>query len=195
MAGNGTGIRKFLCYPQKSPHRILWGDFLLKQIRRELNYMAYNFGKIGLSAFICCFMGILLWVNGTNILYVLRSKTINGFSASVTGTFLLWLVAYGLCGAALSLIFLLGQTRQCKNLLIAFSVCCMIYLLQLAWYAVFFCTSLLIFAFIILFTAFLLTILLFFLVRHSFVILKIIIVTVALVELYFIYFNLTFYLS
>lgn len=184
-----------MCYPQKSPHRILWGDFLLRQIKRELNYMAYNFRKIGLSAFVCCFMGILLWVNGTNILYVLRSKTINGFSASVTGTFLLWLLAYGLCGVALSLIFLLGQTGQCKTLLIAFSVCCMIYLLQLAWYAVFFCTPLLIFAFIILLSAFLLTILLFFLVRHSFVILKIIIVTVALVELYFIYFNLTFYLS
>lgn len=171
---------------------MLWGDFLLKRIKCELNYLAYNFGKIGFAAFICCFMGILLWVNGTNIWYILQSRKPSGFSLSVTGMFLLWLLVYGLCGVALALIFLLGQ---CKNSLIAFSAGCMIYILQLSWYAIFFCTSLFIFAFFILLTAFLLTIFLFFLVRHGSFILRAVLAMIALVELYFIYFNLTFYLS
>ncbi len=169
--------------------------FLFRQLKRELNFLITHIGIIGFSAFLCCFGGILLWVNGTNIWHILRAEHIPDFSVSVTGIFLIWLFTYGLCGMVLALILL--QSRTCRNAvpLIAFSVCCGIYLLQLVWYAVFFCTHLLFFAFIVLLTAFLMTIILFFLIRHSFVLLKFLLIAITLVELYFIYFNLTFYLG
>jgi len=168
--------------------------FMFRQIKRELNYLAENIGTIGLSAFLCCFGGILLWVDGTNIWHVMRSGPHAG-TASVTGVFLLWLLTYGLCGTVLALILLQSRTARCGCALTAFAAGCTVYLLQLVWYAVFFCTHLVIFAFFILLTAFLLTFVLFFLVRHSFLTLKALLLAITLVELYFIYFNLTFYLG
>lgn len=176
---------------------MLWGDLLFRRLRYELNYLVCNIGKIGLSAFICCFGGILLWVDGTNIWHILRS----GFggtsdsSASVIAYFLLWLLTYGLCGAVLAILLQYGQSVGSSGPFIAFSAGCAMYLFQLVWYALFFCTSLVVFAFFILLTAFLLTCFLIFLARHGAWILKLMLILIALVELYFIYFNLTFYLS
>ncbi len=173
---------------------MIWGDFLFRQIKRELNFLIAHIGMIGFSAFLCCFGGILLWVNGTNIWHILRMGHLPGGSVSVTGIFLIWLLTYGLCGMVLAILL---QSRTCRNntALAAFSICCGIYLLQLIWYVIFFCTHLIFFAFFILLTAFLLSITLFYLLRHSFFLLKILLITITLVELYFIYFNLTFYLG
>ena len=168
---------------------------MFRTIKRELNYLVCNIGSIGLSAFLCCFGGILLWVDGTNIWYVIRSEHRTGDISSVTAMFLLWLLAYGLCGAVLALILLHGRTVRCGNVLTAFAVCCMIYLLQLVWYAVFFCTHLVFLAFCILLAAGALTFALFFLLRRSFLIFRVLLLLIALVELYFIYFNFTFCLG
>lgn len=178
-------------------HLIEWYGviFLFRQIKRELDYLVGNIGMIGLSAFLCCFGGILLWVDGTNIWHVMRSGHLPVGSASVTGMFLLWLLTYGLCGTVLALILLQSRTVRGGIALIAFSVGCVIYLLQLVWYAVFFCTHLIFFAFFILLVVLLLTLALLVLVRHSFLVLKVLLLAITLVELYFIYFNLTFYLG
>lgn len=174
---------------------MLWGDFLFRQIRFELNYLAENIGIIGLSAFLCCFGGILLWVDGTNIWHVMRSGYPGGSFASVTGMFLLSLLTYGLCGTVLALILLQSRMCRCRSALTAFSAGCVIYLLQLVWYAVFFCTHLVFFAFFVLLAVFLLTIVLFILLRHGFLMFRLLTVLIALVELYFIYFNFTFCLG
>ena len=143
----------------------------------------------------CCFGGLLLWVNGSNIWYVMRVFHLPEHTVSVTGLFLLWLTAYGLCGAVLAMIFL--RRRNCRNgtALPAFSVCCGIYLLMLVWYAVFFCTSLTLFAFLILTVTVLLTVLLFILLRYDLLTVRILLGLMTLVELYFIYFNFTFFLA
>ena len=174
---------------------MLWGDFLFRKLKREADYLITHIGMIGFSAFVCCFGGILLWVNGSNLWHILRSGHLTSGSVSVTWIFLLWLLTYGLCGTSLALILLQGKICGNNLALTAFSVCCAIYLLQLVWYAVFFCTHLLFFALFLLILTFLMTILLFFLVRHSFFLLKVLLLTMTLVELYFIYFNLTFYLG
>ncbi len=175
---------------------MLWGDFLFRKLKREADFLVAHIGMIGFSAFICCFGGILLWVNGTNIWHILRTGPLPSGSISVTWIFLLWLLTYGLCGTSLALLILQGRVFCRNNLaLTAFSVCCAVYLLQLVWYAVFFCTHLFFFALFIHMLAFLLTILLIFLVRHSFMLLKVLLIAITLVELYFIYFNLTFYLG
>lgn len=168
---------------------------LLRRMKWELGYLINNSAKIGLAAFLCCFGGILLWVNGTNIWYVMNSFHMPKFSVSVTGLFLLWLLTYGLCGVVLALILL--QSRTCRNntALTAFSICCGIYLLMLVWYAVFFCTHLTIFAFFVLLITFFLTVILFFRIRYSLMTVKILLVIMTVVELYFIYFNLTFFLA
>ena len=169
---------------------------MFRKLKREADFLIAHSGMIGFSAFVCCFGGILLWVNGTNIWHILRSGALPSDAVSVTRIFLLWLLTYGLCGTSLALLLLQGRLFCRNNLfLTAFSVCCAIYLLQLVWYAVFFCTHLLFFALFILSLAFLLTILLFFLVRHSFLLLRLLLLAITLVELYFIYFNLTFYLG
>lgn len=174
---------------------MLWGDFLFRNFKREINFLSVHIGMIGFSAFLCCFGGILLWVNGTGLWRILHTGQYLSGSASVTGIFLLWLFTYGLCGTSQALLLL--RSRFCRNSrgLTEFSVCCVIYLLQLVWYAVFFCSHLLFFAFIILLLTFLLTLILLFLVRKGFLLLKLLLVTMTLVELYFIYFNLTFYLG
>lgn len=168
---------------------------LMRRMKREVRFVVGNIAKIGLSAFVCCFGGILLWVNGTNLWHIMNSFHLPKYSVSVTGVFLLWLLTYGFCGIVLALILI--QSRNCPNstaALAAFSLGCGVYLLMLVWYAIFFCTHLTMFAVLILLAAFLLTAALFFIVRRGLMVLKLLLFLIAIVEIYFIYFNLTFYL-
>lgn len=174
---------------------MLWGDFLFRKLKRELFFLADHIRMIFFSAFVCCFGGMLLWVNGTNLWQILRTGNLPSFSLSVTGLFLLWSFVYGLNGIMLSLLLLQSHSRCRSNLLTSFTVCCGIYLLHLVWYAVFFCTHLIFFACVILLASFLLTIVLFLLNRHGFLLLRFLLILIFLVELYFIYFNLTFCLG
>ena len=160
-----------------------------------MNFLADHIRMIGFSAFLCCFGGMLLWVNGTNLWQILRSGGLPAFSLSVTGLFLLWSLVYGLDGILLALLFLQSYPFRCGNLLTSFSICCGIYLLQLVWYAVFFCTHLVFFSFIILLISLVLTIVLFLMPRQSFLLFRFLLILILLVELYFIYFNLTFCLG
>jgi hypothetical protein len=174
---------------------MIWGDFLFRKLKRELDFLAKHIRMIFFSAFICCFGGMLLWVNGTNLWQVLRSGSQPSFSLSVTGLFLLWSFIYGLTGILLSLLFLQGKIRCCNDPLTSFAICSGIYLLHLVWYAVFFCTHLVLFACMILLVSFFLTIVLFLLNRHGFLLFRFLLILIFLVELYFIYFNLTFCLG
>jgi len=175
---------------------------LFHTIKRELNYLINNAAKIGTAAFLCCFGGILLWVDGTNLWCVMRSGRLPRGSMPVTGMFLLWLLAYGLCGMLLGLILL--QSREpcfrkgrgdARLLLTAFAAGCTLYLLMLTWYAVFFCTHLVLFALVLLLTALLLTLTMFLLLRRGLLLFRIVLLLITLVEFYFIYFNFTFCLG
>lgn len=170
------------------------------RIRRELSFIIKNIGLIGFSAFICAFFGIILWVNGNNIWYITKMCILPEHSPDVTGIFIIWLAAYGLCGAVMALVFL--QSRCCaarmtlmtRMTVAPFAIASAVYLFCLIWYALFFNTSLTIFAFVILFLAFLMTIAVLILMRHGFAALKIALILIATVELYFIYFSLSIYL-
>lgn len=168
--------------------------FLLRKLKREIGFLGEHMMKILVSAFVCCFGGILLWVNGTNLWYVMNSFRTPKYSVSVTGAFFLWLIAYALCGAVLALILSMGMNIcRCRSVhaLTAFALGCGVYLLMLVWYAVFFCTHLTLFALILLISLLILTAALFCLVRRSLLILKVLLLGIVVVELYFLYFNIS----
>ena len=174
---------------------MIWGDFLFRKLKLELNFLAEHIRMIFFSAFLCSFGGMLLWVNGTNLWQILRTGNLPPFSLSVTGLFLLWSFVYGLTGILLALLFLQSQNRCCNNLLASLAICSGIYLLHLVWYAVFLCTHLVFFACVILLASIFLTIVLFILTRQDFLLFRFLLILIFLVELYFIYFNLTFCLG
>ena len=164
------------------------------RIRRELSFIIKNIGLIGFAAFICAFFGIILWVNGNNIWYIMKTSALPDRIPDVTGIFTVWLISYGLYGIMMALVFLHVKCGIIKMSVIPFSFASAGYLFCLIWYALFFNTSLTLFASIILFFAILMTIAVFFLMRRGFIILKIVLLLIATVELYFIYFSLAFYL-
>ncbi len=174
---------------------MVWGDFLIQKFKRELVFLGEHIPKILTAAFLCSCGGILLWVNGTNLWQILNSR-ITKFSVPITGAFLLCLLSYALCGVILALLLTAGMTigfscgkRTAGNLLSAFSLTCAVYLLLLVWYAIFFCTHLTFFALILLSLAFFGTILIFLLMRHNLLTLKLPLLLLFAIELYFLCIN------
>ncbi len=172
---------------------MVWGDFLIQKLKRELLFLGDHIPKILTAAFLCSCGGILLWVNGTNLWYVLSSRSVK-FTIPIAGAFCLCLLTYALCGAILALLLTFGitfcsNTRYTGIFFIAFAVHCAVYLLLLAWYAIFFCTHLTLFALILLLLTFVFTILVYILVRRQFLILRLLLLILAGLELYFITIN------
>jgi len=157
--------------------------FLFGKLKWELAFLANHLAALGFSAFICCFGGILLWVNGTNIWHIYST----GNTPSVTGIFLISLLSYGICGILLALFLLSGQICRSAAALNAFTVSSMIYLLLLMWYVLFFCTHLTFFSLILLILTILLTLLLFFKRSCTGLIVRFLLSILLLTELYFLY--------
>lgn len=173
-----------------------WGDFLIQKLKRELLYLGNHVPKILTSAFLCSIGGILLWVNGTNLWYVLYSRT-SEVTISILWTFFLCLLTYALCGANLAFLLTVGislcsSNKHTGDIFIAFALQSAIYLLLLTWYVIFFCTHLSAFALILLLLIFVFTVVVFLLVRHWFLTLKFLLVLLAGIELYFLIVNFRF---
>jgi len=147
---------------------------------------------LGFSAFICCFGGILLWVNGTNIWHIYNSMYHSDSTISVTGIFLISLLIYGICGILLALFLIYGQICRSSAALTAFIFSSLIYLFILIWYVLFFCTHLTFFALIILILLILLTILLFVRISCGFIIVRCLLSAIFIAELYFLYIHIGF---
>lgn len=165
-------------------HRIKW----------ELSCLTRHIAVIGVSAFLCAIGGILLWINGGSGWYVINS--INGSNSSLTGVFLVWMIAYALYGVRLALLAS-GEGIACsdrKRAFTAFSLTALAYLLDLIWYAIFFCTRLTWFALVVLITAVILGAAVIILSKRGMLIHLMAIFVVILTELLFIWFTLSFLL-
>lgn len=126
-----------------------------RRIKWELNCFIRHITVIGLGAFLCAIGGILLWINGGSGWYVLNSVANTRFGGSLTGVFLVWLVVYALYGVRLALIGV-GEGIPCRDqrrAFVGFCLTALAYLLDLVWYALFFCTRLTWFALVILILA------------------------------------------
>jgi len=166
--------------------------FLFRKLKWELLFLTKHFTVLGFSAFICCFGGILLWVNGTNIWHIYNSiHRQDNMIPSVTGIFVISLLVYGICGLLLALFLLYGINSCTSAALIAFSLNSLIYLFILIWYVLFFCTHLTFFSLILLVLTLLLTVLLLCRIHCGLILVRCLLTAVLLAELYFLYINIT----
>lgn len=127
---------------------------MFRRIKWELGRLTNHIAVIGLGAFLCVMGGILLWVNGGSGWFVLQSFGGRG-PHSLTIVFLIWLFAYALCGIRLAVRWAAdGCTeRERRRAFIGFLLTALAYLLDLVWYALFFCTRLTLFSLIVLLIA------------------------------------------
>lgn len=119
---------------------------MLRRLKREVCFLIEHFRLTGLCAFMCCMGGILLWVSGGSNVYYLR-----GAHIPIGVLFLLWLLVYGLTGVLMACI-LLTETSCCRGNRggILLGLCAAAYVFMLCWYAVYFCTRLVLFSGILL---------------------------------------------
>lgn len=169
---------------------------MLRRIKLELNCLISHITVIGLGAFLCAIGGILLWVNGGSGWYVLNSVSAARNSSSLTGVFLVWLVVYALYGVRLALIGI-GEGISCRDqrhAFVGFCLTSLAYLLDLIWYALFFCTRLTWFALIILLISVLIELLLICMSRKWMLIGLAVNIIVLLAEISFVCFTVSFLL-
>lgn len=164
--------------------------FLFKKLKWELAFLSEHLTALGFSAFICCFGGILLWVNGTNIWHIYNLMYLPDNTISVTGIFLISLGIYGICGILLALFLICGQIYRTSSALLAFTFSSLIYLFMLIWYVLFFCTHLTFFALILLILTILLSVLLFLKISCDFIIVRCLLTAIFVAELYFFYIHI-----
>jgi len=109
----------------------------LHRIKKELEYVICSIAGISAAVFFCAMGGILLWVNGGSGWYIMNSFVNHGIPLTVI--FLTWLVVYALYGFRLSC----RGFRCCDRRSAALQgAVCLAYILDLVWYALFFCTRL-----------------------------------------------------
>ncbi len=137
---------------------------MFRRLKREMCFLIEHFRLAGLCAFLCCMGGILLWVSGGSNAYWLR-----GGPVPIGGLFFLWLLIYGLTGLLLACL-LLGE-RRCA----ALGLCTGAYVLMLCWYAVYFCTRLVMFSGLLLLLCMICYGMIFAVVRRGFLLTKVIV--------------------
>jgi len=171
---------------------MIWGDFLFRRLKCEMKIIGENIPLVGLSAFLCCVGGILLWVSGGSSWFIMRVGVGSEPTLSLVGAFVMWLICYGLVGVLLALIGIIcksGILRD-KRCVRAFALVMLSYLLMLSWYAVFFCTRLTVFPLILLACSVLLLGTVFILMRRTLYLLLAIIIIIEVFQIYFIIFSI-----
>lgn len=170
--------------------------FLLRRIKWELNCFTDHIAVIGLGAFLCAIGGILLWINGGSCWYILKSVSGADHTRSITGVFIVWLVVYAIYGIRLALIGV-GEGVLCLNSKKTFTLFCLTsfaYLLDLVWYALFFCTRLTVFALIILLFSLTVNLLVICLSKRRMILHTALNIVVLLAQVSFIWFTVSFIL-
>lgn len=150
---------------------------MLRRLKREVCFLIMHYRITGLCAFLFCMGGILLWVSGGSNLYYLR-----GAPVPIGGLFLLWLLIYGLTGVLFACI-LLTESFRCRTPGrggILTGLCASAYVFMLCWYAVYFCTRLLLFSGILLILTVIVLGIIFVVMRTELILVK---VTVFLIEI------------
>ena len=158
-------------------------------MKREMHFLSENAAPIALSAFLFAVGGVLLWINGGSSWYIIRMT--GNTSPQMSVIFSVWLITYSLIGAAAAMIWIINRRgRDCrKNALPLFCLAVISYLFMLTWYALFFCTRLVIFSAIILILSCISDVMLFIFMRRTMVLFSVIMVTVTAVQTYFLWFT------
>jgi len=116
--------------------------------------------------------GILLWVSGGSNMYWFRGGRI-----PIGGLFLLWLLIYGLTGVLMACILLTEGSgcRGANRSSILMGLCVVSYVFMLSWYAVYFCTRLLLFSAVLLILSLICHGIIFVVMRTGFILAKFVI--------------------
>ncbi len=122
----------------------------MKKNRRGTAALLANPAPLGLGAFLAAVGGVLLWVSGGSGWYVVRSA--GGELPPLMTVFVLWLLCYALYGFLMAAV-VLGCVEQADRAGLALGALAASYLCSLIWYALFFCTRMVIFAGLILILA------------------------------------------
>ena len=164
---------------------------MLKRIKREMRILTCNLPLVILAAFLCAFFGTVLWVAGGSSWYYLKMGISSPGSLHVGTLYAVWLLTYGLVGVALSLVWLSCKARlmHVKTCLAAFALLMLSYLLMQTWYAVFFCTRLLVFAGILLLLSTVACGVALVITKRTFFILTFALVIIEAVQIYFLHFS------
>jgi len=150
---------------------------MLRRLKREVCFLIEHYRVTGLCAFLCCMGGVLLWVSGGSSMYYLR-----GAHIPIGMLFLLWMLIYGLTGILFSCI-LLTESSCCRTAGkggILAGLCAAGYVFMLCWYAVYFCTRLILFSKILLILSVISIATIFVIMRKGMILAK---VTVFLIEI------------
>ena len=153
-------------------------------MKRELWFWLERAPILGLGAFLCCMGGILLWINGGSIRYDLRHAAGKGMF-SLTTAFLLWLLAYGLTGLALAMTASASGCLPKNRAFATFVLGSAAYLLMLIWYALAFCTRLVIFPQILLALSVVLIGMIFVVIKRTFFCLSLILLAIEAIQVLF----------
>lgn len=161
---------------------------MCKYFKRESRFLLDNITIICLSAFLCAIGGVFLWVNGGSSWYLIRTSA---GAPPLSVVFSVWVITYGLTGAAASMIWLVYRHGKCgfSHTIPWFCLALMSYLFMLVWYAVFFCTRLVVFAAIVLIISCIADILLLLFMRKTLIIFSVTMAIIVAVQLYFIWFT------
>ncbi len=164
---------------------------MFRRLKHELKAVGDNIPLVGLSAFLCCIGGILLWVSGGSTWFAAKMTYKPHFTLSLAGVFIVWLLCYGLVGVLLALIWISHKARVCGSgvSLKAFSIVMAVYLLMLSWYAVFFCTRLMLFAVILLLVSIVLCGAVLIAMRRTLYLITVITLLIEMIQIYFVWFS------
>lgn len=158
----------------------------------ELKWLTEHIAVIIVGAFLCALGGILLWINGGSGWYVLNSVSGAVYSHSLTGIFLVWLIVYAIYGIRLALAAVgEGICRIKKWVFLIFTLTALAYILDLVWYALFFCTRLTVFALIILVLSVIINLAILLISKRGMILHKITIVVVLSAQSYYVWFTIS----
>lgn len=165
----------------------------MKYLKEELRFILDHIAIVILAAFIGATGGVLVWINGGSTWYLIRTGC--GAVPQMSIVFSVWVITYGLMGAAMALIWLIYREQRCDfgRTFTCFSLCALSYLFMLVWYALFFCTRLVVFAGIILILSCVTDGLLFWFMRKTLVTFQAVMAVAVVIQAYFIWFTFCFF--
>ncbi len=112
--------------------------FIVKRFKEEFDCFSRFIGIVVACAFIGAFVGTLIWINGRGAWFVMRYSILPHFALSLSWTYILSLVAYGILGALMPLCILLFGRRGEGRVFLLIGTVLASYVLLLLWYPLFY---------------------------------------------------------
>jgi len=160
---------------------------IICRLKHELEFILQNSACVAVTVFICAIGGILLWINGGSRFLPVFPGVNRDLSLAII--FAAWLFAYALYGLRLSMMWIFSRCAG-RRAAVALASVFLAYLLDLVWYALFFCTHLRIFPLIILSAALCLNLFAFMFSKKGLIIQRTAGLVTAVIEIVFIIYTL-----